>query len=174
MGAPLPASASVGFAFETSMLVFPSGEPNGQWIDTSGKPLSVAGFAPYTSTPAGLLDIQNELYALGDRSVTALQPVPAGTQADEIAALVGDKLTMLRADDATTASLVDAAGNTVGSYPPGAPITSPVPEGLQIVPAGGGASWLTPSTSWVVFENTYETVPANGSGFTSYELSEYL
>ena len=173
-GAPLPASATVGYAFETSLIVFPPGEPNGQWIDTSGAQLSVAGFAPYTPTPAGLLDIQSELYALGDRTVTALQPVPPGTQPDEIAAVVGDRLTMLRANQATSASLVDAAGDTVGSYTPGAPVTSPVPQGLQIVPAGGGARWLTPSTSWVVFENTYETVPASGSGFTSYELSEDL
>ena len=80
---------------------------------------------------------------------------------------------MLQAVEATSASLVDAAGQTVGSYAPGAPITRPAPQGLQIVSGDGGAHWLTPSVSWVIFQNNYETAPAGG-GFQSYELSEDL
>jgi len=172
-GVPVPPGATVASAFETSLIVFEPGDELGRWIDTSGAPLSVAGYAPYTGTPAGLLDIQGELYALGDRKVSAVQRVPSGTQPGEIAAAVGDGLLMLKANQATSARLVDAAGHTVGSYAPAAPLTNPAPQGLQIVNGGGGARWLTASASWVLFQNNYETTPAGG-GFQSYELSEDL
>jgi hypothetical protein len=172
-GVPVPPGGTVGSAFETSLIIFETGDQVGRWIDTSGAPLSVGGYAPYTGTPAGLLDIQGELYALGDRKVSAVQPVPPGTQPDEIAAVVGDGLVMLKADQTTSARLVDAAGHAVGSYAPGAPVTSPAPQGLQIVAGGGGARWLTPAASWVLFQNMYETAPTGG-GFQGYELSEDL
>jgi hypothetical protein len=176
-GVPLSAGGIVGSAFETSLIVFDTQAPNpnlGRWLDTSGAALSVAGYTPYTGTPAGLLDIQGELFALGDRRVNALQAVPPGAQPDEIAAVLGDGLVVLRADGATSARLVDAAGNLVGSYAAGAPITSPTPPGLQIV-SGSGARSLTTAGAWVLFQNMYGTAPANGGdGFQTYELSEDL
>jgi hypothetical protein len=111
----------VGHAFETSLIVFDTqgADPNlGRWIDTSGAPLTVAGYAPYTGTPAGLLDIQGRLFALADRSVNAVQAMPPGAQPEEIAGLVGNGLVVLEADQATSAHLVDTAGSVVGSYAP--------------------------------------------------------
>jgi hypothetical protein len=168
----------VGHAFETSLIVFDTqgDDPNlGRWIDTSGAPLTVAGYAPYTGTPAGLLDIQGRLFALADRKVNLMQAMPPGAQPEEIAGLVGDGLVVLEADQATSARLVDAAGDVVGTYAPGAPITSPAPAGLQIVRVGSGAArWLTKAGAWILFQNTYGTPPPEGDGFQSYELSDDL
>jgi hypothetical protein len=174
-GVPVSAGGIVGAAFETSLIVFDTADANlGRWIDTSGAALSVEGYAPYTGTPSGLLDIQGQLFELGDRKVSAVQAVPPGAPPNQIAAVVGDGLVVLRAEQATSARLVDAAGNVVGSYTPPAPITIPTPAGSQIV-AASGARWLTTAGAWVLFQNMYGTAAPNGAdGFPTYELSEDL
>jgi hypothetical protein len=175
-GVPMSPGGIVGSAFETSLIVFDTqGDPNiGRWVDTSSKPLSVAGYAPYTGTPAGLLDIQGKLYALGDRKVSAVQAVPPGARPEEIAAIVGDGLVVLKANQAATAHLVDAAGNDVGTYAADAPLTTSPPRGLQIL-SSTGARWLTTAGAWVLFQNVYGTTPIDGGdGFQTYELSEDL
>lgn len=175
-GVPVSAGGIVGSAFETSLIVFDTqGDATlGRWIDTSGSPLSVAGYAPYTGTPAGLLDIGGNLYALADRKVSAVQAVPPGAPPQDIAAVVGDGLVLLKADGASTARLVDAAGNGVGSYAADAPLSTSPPPGLKVL-SSIGARWLAKSGAWVVVQNVYETTPTDGSsGFQTYELSEDL
>lgn len=175
-GVPVSAGGIVGSAFETSLIVFDTqGDPNlGRWIDTTGTELSIAGYAPYTGTPAGLLDIQGNLYALADRKVSAVQTVPPGAEPEDIAAVIGDGLVLLRAEQAATARLVDAAGHVVGSYAADPPLTTSPPPGLQVISSIGGRS-LTKSGAWVVIQNVYETMPTDGSsGFQTYELSEDL
>ena len=175
-GVPVSPGGVVGSAFETSLIVFDTqGEPDlGRWIDTTGAPLTVAGYAPYTGTPAGLLDIQGGLFALADRSVNAVQAVPPGAQPEEIAGLVGDGLVVLDAYQATSAQLVDATGALVGTYAPGAPLANPAPAGLQIV-RGSGARWLAKTGAWILFQNVYGTPPPNGGdGMQSVEASDDL
>lgn len=175
-GVPVSPGGIVGSAFETSLIVFDTqgADPSlGRWIDTSGAPLTVAGYAPYTGTPAGLLDIGGQLFALADRSVKAVQAMPPGAQPEEIAGLVGDGLVVLEASAATSARLVDATGNLVGSYAPPAPITSPAPAGLQIIPVSGARS-LTKAGAWILFQSVYGTPPPQGDGFQSVELSDEL
>jgi len=177
-GVTVSPAGLVGSAFETSLIVFDTqgGNPNlGRWIDTSGAPLTVAGYAPYTGTPAGLLDIGGQLVALADRRVNPVQAMPAGAQPEEIAGLAGDGLVVLEASQDTSARLVDAAGNVLGTYTPPAPITSPVPDGLQVIRVGNGAArWLTKTGSWILFESSYGTPPPGGDGFQTYELSDEL
>lgn len=176
-GVALSAGGIVGSAFDTSLIVFDTEDPTpsvGRWVDTGGALLSVAGYSASTGTPAGLLDIKGELYALADRKVDAVQPVPSGAQPDEITAVVGKGLVMLQAEGMTSARLVDASGHVVGSYSPGAPLANPAPPGLRVVGGGGAARWLTSSTSWILFQNLYGTVPAGGNGFQTSELSADL
>ena len=162
-----------------SLIVFPPGEPNGQWIDTSGaQQLSVAGFAPYTPTPPRGCSTSRAraLRPRRDRTVTALQPVPPGTQPDEIAAVVGDKLTMLRGESGDEREPRRRRRRYRRQLHAGrARHGSPVPQGLQVVPAGAAARAGLPRRLRGSSSRTpYETVPASGSGFTSYELSEDL
>jgi hypothetical protein len=104
--------------------------------------------------------------------VSAVQAVPPGAQPEESAAVVGNGLVVLKADQAATAQLVDAAGNVVGTYAADAPLTSPPPPDLQIL-SSIRARWLTTSGAWALVQNVYGAMPTGGGdGFQTYEVSE--